>query len=59
MSGRQHRDTATSAVAQRDALVGSGAVTDDEFDETQRYLGDPDCHILTPVLYAAWGRGPG
>ena len=47
-----------SMLAHRDALVGSGALTESELDETLRYLEDPDEHVLTPVLFAAWGRKP-
>jgi hypothetical protein len=48
-----------SLLAYRDAIVGSGALRESEFDETLRYLQDPGEHILTPVLFAAWGRKPG
>ena len=47
-----------SMLAHRDALVGSGALTESEFDETLRRFEDPDELILTPVLFAAWGRKP-
>jgi len=47
-----------SVTAQRDALVASAGVTGAEIDETLRYLADPTSHVLTPVLYAAWGRRP-
>ena len=29
-----------------------------EVDETLRYIDDPSKHLLTPVLFAAWGRKP-
>ena len=47
-----------SMLAQREALLGSGALTEPELDETHRYLNDPASHVLTPVLFAAWGRKP-
>jgi SAM-dependent methyltransferase len=47
-----------SILAHRDALVASGALTESELEETVRYLEDPSRHVLTPVLYAAWGRKP-
>jgi SAM-dependent methyltransferase len=47
-----------SMVAQHDALVGSGLLSQEDFDETVRALEDPAQHILTGVLYAAWGRRP-
>ncbi len=47
-----------SLLAHRDALVGPGALTESEFDEILRYLQDPDEHVLTPVLFAAWGCKP-
>jgi SAM-dependent methyltransferase len=48
-----------SILAHRETLIGSGALTEAELDETVRYLEDPSKHVLTPVLYAAWGRKPG
>jgi hypothetical protein len=45
-------------LAHRDALVDSGALTESELEETLRYLEDPSKHVLTPVLFAAWGRKP-
>jgi SAM-dependent methyltransferase len=45
-----------SMLAHRDAILGTGALTESEFDETLRVLQDPGEHVLTPVLYAAWGR---
>ena len=47
-----------SILAHRETLVGSGALTESELDETIRYLEDPGEHVLTPVLFAAWGRKP-
>jgi SAM-dependent methyltransferase len=47
-----------SMLAHRDALVGSGALMESEVDETLRYIDDPSKHLLTPVLFAAWGRKP-
>ena len=34
----------------------SGALTEPELEETLRYIDDPASHVLTPVLFAAWGR---
>ena len=47
-----------SMLAHRDAILGSGALTEPEFDETLRFLEDPNELVLTPVLFAAWGRKP-
>jgi SAM-dependent methyltransferase len=47
-----------SILAHRDALVASGALTEQELEEMIRYLDDPSKLVLTPVLYAAWGRKP-
>jgi len=47
-----------SMLAHRDAILATGALTEPEYDETLRFLQDPDEHVLTPVLYAAWGRKP-
>jgi SAM-dependent methyltransferase len=47
-----------SMLAHRETLVGSGAVTESELEETVRYLEDPSKHVLTPVLFAAWGCKP-
>jgi SAM-dependent methyltransferase len=48
-----------SLQAQHGALVGGGRLTQEDFDETLRLLGDPTRHVLTAVLYAAWGRRQG
>ncbi len=45
-----------SLLAHRDALLASGALTEPELEETLRYIDDPSKHLLTPVLFAAWGR---
>jgi hypothetical protein len=45
-------------LAHRDAILATGALTENEFDEALRFLDDPDEHVLTPVVYAAWGRKP-
>ena len=45
-------------LAHRDAILGSGAVTEPELEETLRFLEDPAERVLTPVLFAAWGRKP-
>jgi hypothetical protein len=42
----------------RHAILRGGALTEPEFDETLRFLEDPHELVLTPVLYAAWGRKP-
>lgn len=47
-----------SMLAQSEGLLRSGALTARELDETLRYLDDPANHVLTPVMYAAWGRKP-
>jgi SAM-dependent methyltransferase len=47
-----------SMLAYRDAILGTGVLTESEFDESLRVLDDPGAHVLTPVLYAAWGRKP-
>jgi SAM-dependent methyltransferase len=45
-----------SMLAHREAILGTGALTEPEFDEALRFLEDPRSLVLTPVLYAAWGR---
>lgn len=47
-----------SMLVQREALLGSRALTEPDLEETLRYLDDPAVHVLTPVLFAAWGRKP-
>ena len=47
-----------SMLAHRDAILGTGELTESEFDETLRFLEDPAERVLTPVLFAAWGRKP-
>jgi len=47
-----------SMLAHRDGILGTGALTEPEFDDTLRFLEDPGEQILTPVLFAAWGRKP-
>ena len=47
-----------SMLALREALVAAEGVTEAELDEAVRYLEDPARHVLTPVLFAAWGRKP-
>ena len=47
-----------SLLAHRDAIVATGELTEAELDETLRFLDDPGERVLTPVLYAAWGRKP-
>jgi len=48
-----------SMLAQREALLRSEALTEAELDECLSYLDDPASYVLTPVLFAAWGRRPG
>jgi len=47
-----------SMLAHREAILGTAALTESEFDETLHFLEDPGSRVLTPVLYAAWGRKP-
>jgi SAM-dependent methyltransferase len=47
-----------SILAHRDAILATGALTESELDETLRFLEDPVELVLTPVLFAAWGRKP-
>jgi SAM-dependent methyltransferase len=47
-----------SMAAQRDALIASGRLTGEEVDEMIAQLADPARSVLTPVLYATWGRRP-
>jgi SAM-dependent methyltransferase len=47
-----------SILAHRDALLASGGLTEPELEETLLYVDDPSKHVLTPVLFAAWGRKP-
>jgi hypothetical protein len=42
--------------AQRDRLIASQALTQPEVDEAMHALSDPARHILTPAMFAAWGR---
>jgi len=48
-----------SLLAHRETLVRSGALTEPEIDELVDYLDDPARHVVTPVLFAAWGRRSG
>jgi hypothetical protein len=47
-----------SMLAHREVILGTGALTEPEFDGAIRCLEDPGSLVLTPVLYAAWGRKP-
>jgi hypothetical protein len=47
-----------SLEAQREPLL-RGGLSEADYEASQRYLADPARHVLTPVLYAAWGRKPG
>lgn len=40
----------------REALVGAGALTDDQVDEALELLADPRFTVLTSAMVAAWGR---
>ena len=44
--------------AHREALIGGG-LSEADYEASQRYLADPARRVLTPVLFAAWGRKPG
>ena len=44
--------------AQRDRLIASQALSETEVDEAMRELSDPARHIMTPAMFAAWGRRP-
>ena len=47
-----------SLIALREALIAAGALTRAESEEAERYLDNRASHVLTPVLFAAWGRKP-
>ena len=47
-----------SMLAHRDAILGTGALSEAGLEETLRLLEDPEERVLTPVLFAAWGRKP-
>jgi SAM-dependent methyltransferase len=47
-----------SMAAQREALIATGRLDAGEVDEMLAYLADPANDVLTPVMYAAWGRRP-
>jgi SAM-dependent methyltransferase len=47
-----------SCHAQRDRLIASQALSEPEVDEAIRALSDPARYILTPAMFAAWGRKP-
>lgn len=42
--------------AQRDRVVASQALSEQEVDEALGQLSDPACLIMTPAMFAAWGR---
>jgi SAM-dependent methyltransferase len=43
----------------RPAMIGSGAVTEQEFDEAMALLSAPETVIVSPVMWTVWGRRPG
>jgi SAM-dependent methyltransferase len=43
----------------RPAMIGSGAITEQEFDEAMALLDDPNTVITSPVMWSVWGRRPG
>ena len=45
-------------LALREALLAAEGVTKAGLDEAMRYLKNTARHVLTPVLFAAWGRKP-
>ena len=45
--------------ARRERLVASQALSEREVDEAMRALSDPARYILTPAMFAAWGRKRG
>lgn len=47
-----------SFLAHRDRLIGSGALTEAEFDEVIGQMNDPEYYVATPLMWAAWGRKP-
>lgn len=42
----------------RQALVDTGLISDDEFDEVLRALDDDRCCFLFPTMITSWGRRP-
>lgn len=40
----------------RDAMVGAGYITDEEFDRDLARMTDPDFVMPSPVMWTAWGR---
>jgi SAM-dependent methyltransferase len=44
--------------SQRERLLESGLLTTDEIDETLLTLDDPEQHLATAMMFAAWGRKP-
>jgi SAM-dependent methyltransferase len=43
----------------RSAMIGSGAITPQEFDEAMALLKVPDTVVTSPVMWTVWGRRPG
>jgi SAM-dependent methyltransferase len=44
--------------SQRQRLVESDLMTADEIEETLRELNNPERHVVTSMMFAAWGRKP-
>jgi hypothetical protein len=42
----------------RPAMIGSGAITEQEFDEAMALLNDPDTLMISPVMWTVWGHRP-
>jgi SAM-dependent methyltransferase len=42
----------------RPAMIGSGAITDEEFDTAMALLNRPDSSLISPVMWSVWGRRP-
>ena len=40
----------------RPEMIGSGAITDEEFDEAIALLQAPKTVVISPVMWTVWGR---
>jgi SAM-dependent methyltransferase len=40
----------------RPAIIGSGALTPEEFDEAVALLQSPETHLTSPMMWSTWGR---